>query len=70
MPGEQAMIWLRQNQLADKFRCFTCEVEFLDGMQNILPANITSLTQNTFSPLLDAYKRSEVTPRRVWRSLP
>lgn len=39
-----------------------CQVELLDGMQNILPANITSLTQNTFSPLLDAYKRSEVEP--------
>ncbi|HMB23771.1 MAG TPA: hypothetical protein VKP08_13100, partial [Anaerolineales bacterium] len=37
-----------------------CQVEFLDGIQNLLPANITSLTQNTFSPLLDAYKRSEV----------
>ncbi len=34
----------------------------IDGIQNILPANITSLTQNTFSPLLDAYKRSEVDP--------
>ncbi|HUE99707.1 MAG TPA: hypothetical protein VMN99_10660 [Anaerolineales bacterium] len=39
-----------------------CQVEFLDGVQNILPANITSLTQNTFSPLLDAYKRSELDP--------
>ncbi len=39
-----------------------CRVEFVDGMQNILPANITSLTQNTFSPLLDAYKRSELEP--------
>jgi hypothetical protein len=38
----------------------SCRVELLDGLQNILPANITSLTQNTFSPLLDAYKRSEV----------
>lgn len=37
-----------------------CQIELVDGMQNILPANITSLTQNTFSPLLDAYKRSEV----------
>jgi hypothetical protein len=37
-----------------------CQVELLDGLQNILPANITSATQNTFSPLLDAYKRSEV----------
>jgi hypothetical protein len=40
----------------------SCKVEFLDGIQNILPTNITSLTQNTFSPLLDAYKRSEVNP--------
>lgn len=39
-----------------------CEVELLDGLQNILPANITSVTQNTFSPLLDAYKRSELNP--------
>lgn len=37
-----------------------CEVEFVDGLQNILPANITSVTQNTFSVLLDAYKRSEL----------
>ena len=32
----------------------------LDGLQNILPANISSTTQNTFSCLLDAYKRSEL----------
>jgi hypothetical protein len=40
-----------------------CQVEFLDGLQNILPANVTAQTQNTFSPLLDAYKRSEVDPK-------
>jgi hypothetical protein len=39
-----------------------CQVELLDGLQNILPANVTVLTQNTFSALLDAYKRSEVDP--------
>jgi hypothetical protein len=38
----------------------SCRTEFVDGLQNILPANITSQTQNTFSPLLDAYKRSEL----------
>jgi len=38
------------------------QVMLLDGIQNILPANVTSLTQNTFSNLLDAYKRSEVDP--------
>jgi len=40
-----------------------CQVEFLDGIQNILPANVTEQTQNTFSCLLDAYKRSEVDPQ-------
>jgi hypothetical protein len=40
----------------------TCRVDLLDGMQNILPANITSNTQNVFSQLLDAYKRSELDP--------
>jgi hypothetical protein len=37
-------------------------VELLDGLQNLLPASITSQTQNTFSSLLDAYKRSELNP--------
>jgi hypothetical protein len=44
------------------FGASRCQVELIDGLQNILPANVTSLTQNTFSPLLDAYKRSEVDP--------
>ncbi len=39
-----------------------CQVELLDGLQNLLPANVTAQTQNTFSPLLDAYKRSELDP--------
>lgn len=38
----------------------TCSIELLDGIQNILPANTTELTQNTFSVLLDAYKRCEL----------
>ena len=37
-----------------------CDVDVLDGFQNILPANVSSLTQNMFSCLLDAYKRSEL----------
>lgn len=40
-----------------------CQVEILDGFQNLLPANVTDLTQNTFSPLLDAYKRNELDPK-------
>jgi hypothetical protein len=39
-----------------------CAVRLVDGLQNILPANISSQTQNIFSPLLDAYKRVELHP--------
>ena len=39
-----------------------CEIDVIDGIQNILPANVTSQTQNIFSPLLDAYKRAELDP--------
>ena len=35
-------------------------IEVLDGLQNILPANIAYATQNNFSCLLDAYKRNEI----------
>jgi len=38
----------------------SCDIEVLDGFQNILPANVSSQTQNVFSCLLDAYKRSEL----------
>lgn len=38
------------------------QIELLDGVQNILPANVSSATQNAFSCLLDAYKRSELNP--------
>jgi hypothetical protein len=40
----------------------SCQVELVDGIQNILPANVSMVTQNVFSSLLDAYKRSEVDP--------
>ncbi len=39
-----------------------CQVELLDGLQNILPANIATATQNTYSSLLDGYKRNELHP--------
>jgi hypothetical protein len=39
-----------------------CQVELLDGIDNILPANISMITQNTFSSLIDAYKHSELNP--------
>ena len=36
------------------------QVRVLDGLQNILPANVSAATQSAFSCLLDAYKRSEI----------
>ncbi|NWF69910.1 MAG: hypothetical protein HXY40_12565 [Chloroflexi bacterium] len=39
-----------------------CQIELVDGLQNILPANVAIVTQNVFSSLLDAYKRSELVP--------
>jgi len=37
-----------------------CQVDLLDGLQNLLPPFVGEQTQNAFSPLLDAYKRSEL----------
>ncbi len=37
-----------------------CQVELLDGMQNVLPAYADAAVQNQYSCLLDAYKRSEL----------
>ena len=38
------------------------EVQFLDGLQNLMPAGVGSYTQNNVSNLVDAYKRSELHP--------
>ena len=46
--------WL-ENRFGD-----VCRVELLDGLQNILPCGTTSAMQNTFSNLLNGYKRNEV----------
>ena len=40
-----------------------CQVDLLDGLQNILPYGTTSVMQNVFSNLLNAYKRSELEMR-------
>lgn len=37
-------------------------VTVTDGIQNVLPACVAAYTQNEFSVLLDAYKRSELDP--------
>ncbi len=36
------------------------EIEIIDGIQNILPAGINRQTQNEYSTLVDAYKKSEL----------
>lgn len=36
------------------------EVTLLDGLQNILPSGIDRFTQNTFSTLVDGYKKTEL----------
>ncbi|NOH02813.1 MAG: hypothetical protein HND47_13050 [Chloroflexi bacterium] len=48
--------WLRNTEGS------ICNIELLDGLQNILPANVASATQTTLSVLLDGYKRSELDP--------
>ncbi len=37
-----------------------CQADLLDGLQNILPANVAMVSQNTFSSLLDGYKISRL----------
>lgn len=39
-----------------------CQIDLLDGLQNILPAGATSTLQTTLSSLLNAYKRNELAP--------
>ena len=40
----------------------TCHVALVDGLQNLLPHGATTAIQNTFSNLLNAYKRNELDP--------
>jgi len=46
--------WLQNDGRGD------CQIELLDGLQNLLPYGATSALQTTMSSLLDAYKRSEL----------
>ena len=41
----------------------TCQVDLLDGIQNILPYGTTAAMQNIFSNLLNAYKHNELETR-------
>ncbi len=36
------------------------KIEVLDGLQNVLPAGVNRITQNTYSTLVDGYKKTEL----------
>ena len=38
-------------------------IELLDGLQNVMPAGVERITQNTFSTLVDGYKKTEQVPQ-------
>lgn len=48
--------WLQNN--SDE----TCRIALIDGLQNLLPYGATTPLQNSFSNLLNAYKRNEIEP--------
>ncbi|MFZ4582062.1 MAG: hypothetical protein ACOYM7_05375 [Paludibacter sp.] len=51
--------WVKKSTLTNN-TTDTVEVKVLDGLQNILPAGIDKFTQNTFSTLVDGYKKTEL----------
>ena len=51
--------WVRRAMLindTDK----AAEVELIDGLQNVMPSGVEQKTQNVFSTLVDAYKKTEL----------
>ncbi len=50
--------WVRKARL-ENIGAESVQIELLDGLQNVLPAGTDRLTQNTFSTLVDGYKRTE-----------
>ena len=50
--------WVRTAQLSNETNA-PITVEVLDGLQNVMPSGVERITQNTFSTLVDGYKRTE-----------
>jgi hypothetical protein len=50
--------WIKKSSLTN-LKEATAEVYVTDGLQNILPSGIDRLTQNTYSTLVDGYKKTE-----------
>ncbi len=51
--------WIKKSSLVNDSAEST-EVYVVDGLQNILPSGIDKFTQNTFSTLVDGYKKTEL----------
>ncbi len=51
--------WVKKSWLTNENTKQT-EVYLVDGLQNLLPSGIDSNTQNTFSTLVDGYKKTEL----------
>ena len=50
--------WVRTARLSNETNT-PVKVEVLDGLQNVMPSGVERITQNTFSTLVDGYKRTE-----------
>ncbi len=59
--GSDAFGFVRTTELIET-RSEPCSVELLDGLQNLLPAGVTTAMQGDMSNLVDAYKRNELEP--------
>ncbi|OIP85247.1 MAG: hypothetical protein AUK44_00285 [Porphyromonadaceae bacterium CG2_30_38_12] len=53
--------WIKKSKLSNQ-NVEAVEVYVVDGLQNILPSGIDKFTQNTFSTLVDGYKKTELLP--------
>ena len=53
-----SMGWVRTAEISNE-NDYPVSVEILDGLQNVMPAGVERITQNTFSTLVDGYKRTE-----------
>ena len=51
--------WIKKSELINDTND-AVEVFIVDGLQNILPSGIDKFTQNTFSTLVDGYKKTEL----------
>ncbi|HLP05176.1 MAG TPA: hypothetical protein VK152_07085, partial [Paludibacter sp.] len=51
--------WVKKSSLVNNSN-EAVEIYVVDGLQNVLPSGIDRLTQNTFSTLVDGYKKTEL----------